>query len=87
MKSAGAQAKRSFEEGFSSTGGGADQMAQSFAQKFASSFSTHLKGADIAPGVNSLVDRMGQQVDAKLAAQLKTKLPVYCGIIKRRNKI
>lgn len=76
LKEAGTQARKEFEQAF--TGGGtssADAMGSAFAQNFATSFTQHLKGADLGLGFGTVVNKLSEQVDEQLAAKLKSQLP------------
>jgi Transglycosylase-like domain len=79
LREAGEKGRRAFEEGFRGGGGGsAEELGGSFANKFTQSFNSKLRGADLGLGISGLlgqVDKFGEQVDARLAAKLKSQLP------------
>lgn len=77
LREEGEKGRRAFNEGFGS-GGGAEELGASFADKFASSFGSRLRGANLGLGVSGLVEQFDKQfgaVDEKLAAKLKSQLP------------
>ncbi|WP_304440352.1 transglycosylase family protein, partial [Mycobacterium sp. 852002-40037_SCH5390672] len=73
LKEAGQQARKAFEEGFGG-GGGADNLGSQFGAKFMAGFQKKLDSGDFG-ALGGVIDKLGAQVDEKLAAKLKGQLP------------
>ena len=87
MREAGAKGKRAFEQGFGS-GGGPEELGATFAQKFSASFASKLGSANLGLGVGTAIDKLSEQVDAKLAAKLKASLPqAYKSVTTAQNEL
>lgn len=74
LKEAGTQGRRAFMEGFSGGGGSPDKMGSEFGEKFMAGFSRHMQSGNFG-ALGSVFDKLGAQVDEKLAARLKNQLP------------
>lgn len=73
LRDAGRQGRKAFEEGFSSSGG-YEQLGSQFGQKFLSGFQKKLGSADFGL-LSGAIDKLGEQMDEKLASRLKGQLP------------
>jgi hypothetical protein len=69
----GAMAKTAFDRGFSATDFGGAQ-GKTFANKFIGSFQGAFKNADFG-AMTTAMDKLGEQVDARLASKLKASMP------------
>jgi hypothetical protein len=75
MREEGSKARRSFEEGFSGGGSGAQQLGERHAEQFIGGFTGKFSQANFGLGISRAFDALTSQVDAKLAARLETQIP------------
>lgn len=73
LKEAGRQGRTAFEQGFSG-GVAPDKMGSDFGSRFMAGFQNKLRTGDFGT-LGGAIDKLGAQVDEKLAAKMRTALP------------